>query len=222
MRDRLEIIARLLSDEGSLWVTIDDNDVHYLKIVCDEIFGRNNFVSSFAWEKDKGRRNDTDVSSSHDHILLFAKNRDVWRKVRNPLPRTEAQKARYKNPDNDPRGVWLQGDNGTAKSGSKALLYPITLPSGRVVTPLRGIIGDFQRRILRKRGRRVGFILVLMAMECHSSKDILLMFRMVLCHELGGLQRRQGRISPQKEIIFGNCCLILNHSPHQSPKSFFV
>lgn len=150
MRDRLEIIARLLSDEGSLWVTIDDNEVHYLKIVCDEIFGRNNFVSSFAWEKDKGRRNDTDVSSSHDHILLFAKNRDVWRKVRNPLPRTEAQKARYKNPDNDPRGVWLQGDNGTAKSGSKALLYPITLPSGRVVTPPKGNYWRFSKENFEK------------------------------------------------------------------------
>ncbi|HNR14658.1 MAG TPA: site-specific DNA-methyltransferase, partial [Thermodesulfobacteriota bacterium] len=104
MRDRLEIIRRLLSEDGSLWITIDDNEAHYLKVLCDEIFGRSNFVSSFAWEKDKGRRNDTDISSAHDHVLLFAKNRDVWRKIRNPLPRTEAQKARYRNPDNDPRG----------------------------------------------------------------------------------------------------------------------
>lgn len=222
MRDRLEIIARLLSDEGSLWVTIDDNEVHYLKIVCDEIFGRNNFVSSFAWEKDKGRRNDTDVSSSHDHILLFAKNRDVWRKVRNPLPRTEAQKARYKIQTMTQEECGCRGITVQRRAVAKRYCIRSLFLRAGWLLPLRGIIGDFQRRILRKRGRRVGFILVLMAMECRSSKDTLLMFRMVSCRELGGLQRRQGRISPQKEIIFVNCCLILNHSPHQSPKSFFV
>ena len=156
MRDRLEIIKRLLSDDGSLWITIDDNEAHYLKVMCDEIFGRANFVSSFAWEKDKGRRNDTDISSAHDHVLLFVKNRDIWRKIRNPLPRTEAQKARYRNPDNDPRGPWLQGDNGTAKSGGESLLYPITLPSGRVVTPPKGNYWRFSKDNFensRKEGR---------------------------------------------------------------------
>lgn len=138
MRDRLEIIRRLLSEDGSLWITIDDNEAHYLKVLCDEIFGRANFVATFAWEKDKGRRNDTDISSAHDHVLLYAKSRDIWRKIRNPLPRTDAQKARYRNPDNDPRGPWLQGDNGTAKSGSEGARFPITLPSGRVVVPPSG------------------------------------------------------------------------------------
>lgn len=138
MRDRLEIIRSLLADDGSLWITIDDNEAHYLKVLCDEIFGRVNFVATFAWEKDKGRRNDTDISSAHDHVLLYAKSRDTWRKIRNPLPRTDAQKARYRNPDNDPRGPWLQGDNGTAKSGSESARFPITLPSGRVVVPPSG------------------------------------------------------------------------------------
>jgi adenine-specific DNA-methyltransferase len=138
MRDRLEIIRRLMSEDGSLWITIDDNEAHYLKVLCDEIFGRAHFVATFAWEKDKGRRNDTDISSAHDHVLLYAKNRDVWRKIRNPLPRTDAQKARYRNPDKDPRGPWLQGDNGTAKSGSEGARFPITLPSGRVVVPPSG------------------------------------------------------------------------------------
>lgn len=138
MRDRLEIIRLLLSEEGSLWITIDDNEAHYLKVLCDEIFGRSNFVASFAWEKDKGRRNDTDISSAHDHVLLYTKSREIWRKIRNPLPRTEEQKSRYKNPDNDPRGPWLQGDNGTAKSGSESARFPITLPSGRVVVPPSG------------------------------------------------------------------------------------
>lgn len=138
IRDRLEIIRNLLAEEGSLWITIDDNEAHYLKVLCDEVFGRASFVSSFAWEKDKGRRNDTDISSAHDHVLLYAKKRDLWKKIRNPLPRTEAQTARYKNPDSDPRGPWLQGDNGTAKSGSESARFPITLPSGRVVTPPKG------------------------------------------------------------------------------------
>ena len=138
MRDRLEIIRRLLANDGSLWITIDDNEAHYLKVVCDEVFGRSSFVATFAWEKDKGRRNDTDISSAHDHVLLYATNREIWRQIRNPLPRTEEQKARYRNPDNDPRGPWLQGDNGTAKSGSHSARFPISLPSGRVVVPPSG------------------------------------------------------------------------------------
>jgi adenine-specific DNA-methyltransferase len=156
MRDRLEIIKRLLADDGSLWITIDDNEAHYLKVLCDEIFGRLNFVSSFAWEKDQGRRGDTDVSSAHDHILLFAKNRDIWRKIRNLLPRSADQESRYRNPDNDPRGRWLQGDNGTAKSGSEGARFPITLPSGRVVTPPSGNYWRFSREnfeIARSEGR---------------------------------------------------------------------
>lgn len=146
IRDRLEIIKNLLSDDGSLWITIDDNECHYLKVLGDEIFGRDSFVASFAWEKDKGRRNDTDISSAHDHILLYAKNRDIWRKIRNPLPRTEDQVARYKNPDNDPRGPWLQGDNGTAKSGSESARFEITLPSGRVVVPPKGNFWRFSKQ----------------------------------------------------------------------------
>ncbi len=145
MRDRLEIIRRLLAEDGSLWITIDDNEAHYLKVLCDEIFGRSNFVASMVWEKDSGRKNDTDVSSSHDYVLLFARNRDVWRKTRNMLDRSEDQLKRYQNPDNDPRGPWRQGADGTAKSGGESLLYPITLPSGRVVTPPSGNFWRFSR-----------------------------------------------------------------------------
>ena len=145
MRDRLEILQRLLSEDGSIWITIDDNEAHYLKVLCDELFGRSNFVSSIAWEKDQGRRGDTDISSSHDHILLYAKERQNWSKSRNLLPRTAQQEARYKNPDNDPRGPWLQGDNGTAKSGSEGARFPITLPSGREVVPPKGNFWRFSR-----------------------------------------------------------------------------
>ena len=150
MLPRLQLLRELLSEDGSIWVTIDDNEGHYLKVLMDEVFGRGNFVANFAWEKDKGRRNDTDISSAFDHVILFAKDRKIWSKTRNLLVRTEAQTARYKNPDNDPRGPWLQGDNGTAKSGSDALRYEITLPSGRVVTPPSGNYWRFAKATLEK------------------------------------------------------------------------
>jgi adenine-specific DNA-methyltransferase len=138
IRDRIELLHRLLTDDGSLWITIDDVECHYLKVICDEIFGRNNFVSSIVWEKDSGRKNDIDISSSHDYVLLYAKDRSIWRNVRNFLERNEEQLTRYQNPDNDPRGPWRQGADGTAKSGSERLRFQITLPSGRVVTPPPG------------------------------------------------------------------------------------
>jgi len=138
MRDRLELLRRLLSEDGSIWITIDDNEAHYLKIVLDEILGRPNFIASFVWEKDAGRKNDAIISSSHDYVLLYAKSKEIWRRKRNLLGRTEDQLGRYQNPDNDPRGAWRQGADGTAKSGSENLRYPITLPSGRIVRPPSG------------------------------------------------------------------------------------
>src|ERR1700730_1369310 len=75
MRPRIELIHRLLSSDGSLWITIDDNECHYLKVMCDEVFGRQNFVATCVWEKDKGGRGDADISLSHDNVLVYAKNR---------------------------------------------------------------------------------------------------------------------------------------------------
>jgi adenine-specific DNA-methyltransferase len=150
IRPRLELLWKLLCEEGSIWITIDDTECHYLKVLCDEVFGRYNFVSSIAWEKDQGRRGDTDISSAHDHILLYARNRDIWRKSRNLLPRSAQQESRYRNPDNDPRGPWLQGDNGTAKSGSETSRFPIILPSGREVVPPKGNYWRFSRENFEK------------------------------------------------------------------------
>ena len=150
MRERLEMLARLLSLDGSLWITIDDNECHYLKVMCDEIFGRANYVGSMVWEKDSGRKNDTDLSASHDYVLLYAKSRDVWRNARNLLPRTDEQLERYQNTDNDFRGPWRQGADGTAKSGGESLRYEITLPSGRVVTPPSGNFWRFSKATFEK------------------------------------------------------------------------
>ncbi len=150
IRDRLEIIFLLLSEDGSLWITIDDNEAHYLKIVCDEIFGRRNFIASVVWEKDAGRKNDTTISGAHDYIFIYAKNSNVWKKSRNLLPKTDEHLKRYKNPDNDPRGPWSQGADGTAKSGSDNSRYEITLPSGRVVTPPSGNYWRFSHSTFEK------------------------------------------------------------------------
>lgn len=138
MRDRLVLLWPLLAQSGSIWITIDDNEGHYLKVLCDEIFGRSQFVGSIVWEKDKGRRADADISLSQDYVLIYAKDKSVWKSSRNLLPRTEDQVARYRNPDNDPRGEWLQGDNATAKSGSEKQRFLVRLPSGRDVTPPPG------------------------------------------------------------------------------------
>jgi adenine-specific DNA-methyltransferase len=150
MRDRLEHLKLLMADDGSLWITIDDNEAHYLKVICDEVFGRSNYVTSVVWEKDKGRRSDAVFSTSHDYILIYAKNLAAWAPTRNLLERTEEQISRYRNPDNDVRGPWLQGDNGTAKSSSEGSRFPITLPSGRIVTPPPSRGWSFSRETLER------------------------------------------------------------------------
>lgn len=138
MYPRLVLLRDLLSEDGSIWVTIDDNEGHYLKVLMDEIFGRGNFIATIAWEKDKGGRGDADISTSQDMILGFSKQRKRWADTRNLIERTEVQAGRFRNPDNDPRGPWRQGDDGTAKSGTEKQRFPITLPSGRVVVPKIG------------------------------------------------------------------------------------
>lgn len=150
MRDRIEILNQLLSVDGSLWVTIDDNESHYLKVMCDEVFGRSNFVATCVWEKDKGGRGDADISLSHDNILVYAKDRQRWSDGRNLLPRSEVQLGRFRNPDNDPRGPWRQGDDGTAKSGTEKQRFQVTLPSGRIVTPPKGRYWAFSPETLER------------------------------------------------------------------------
>ena len=131
MRDRLEVIRRLMSDDGSLWITIDDNEAHYLKVLCDEIFGRGNFVASVIWRKNYAPKSSAKhFSVDHDYVLIYAKNGDVWKP--NPMPRSEKQDKAYKNPDNDPRGLWRPNNLAARNFYSKGT-YPITCPSGRVL-----------------------------------------------------------------------------------------
>jgi adenine-specific DNA-methyltransferase len=134
----LQLLREFLREDASIWVTIDDNEGHYLKVLMDEVFGRGNFLATIAWEKDKGGRGDADISTSQDMVLAYALKRKRWAETRNLLERTETQTGRFQNPDNDPRGPWRQGDDGTAKSGSDKQRFPITLPSGRAAVPKAG------------------------------------------------------------------------------------
>ena len=136
MRDRLELIYRLLSKQGSLWITIDDNEAHYLKVLCDEVFGRSNFVANVVWQKKYSPgNNQSGISSDIDHILVYAKDIRSWQW--NLLPRTEKQDAAYKNPDGDPRGIWKTSDLTRAEHRDRDY-YPITTPSGKKVWPATG------------------------------------------------------------------------------------
>jgi adenine-specific DNA-methyltransferase len=148
MRDRLEIIRNLLSEDGSLWITIDDNEAHYLKVMCDEIFGRANFVANVIWQKKfSPQANAVWLSDSHDNVLVYAKNKNIWRP--NLLPRSAIADSRYSNPDNDSRGSWTSGDftisltggqRGAqfAKTGTSENIYEIETPSGRRLLPTKG------------------------------------------------------------------------------------
>ncbi|MER8125478.1 site-specific DNA-methyltransferase [Acinetobacter nosocomialis] len=149
MRDRIEIIYNLLSEDGSLWVTLDDNEIHYFKIMCDEIFGRNNFSCSIIWEKRKSRENRRAFSFKHDYVLVFAKNKFVFDKIRNPIGLTEEVLKRYKNPDEDPRGVWQSvAITAQAGHGTASQFYKITTPSGRVIEPPAGNCWRFTEKKL--------------------------------------------------------------------------
>ena len=131
MRDRIEIIRRLLAIDGSLWITIDDNECHYFKVVLDELFGRKNFVSTIIWQKIYTTKNSArHFSTMHDYLLVYAKDIDVWE--RNDLPRSAKQDDAYKNPDNDFRGAWKATPVQARNYYSKGL-YSICSPSGRVI-----------------------------------------------------------------------------------------
>lgn len=147
MSQRLELLHRLLSPDGSLWVSIDDNEHAYLKVILDEIFGRQNFVSCIVWEKTTSARNDAQYfSTDQEYVLIYAKEKLTLRL--NRLARTTAAEAAYSNPDNDPRGPWREGDYKCAKSAEERpnLYYPIIHPvTGEDVWPRRSRVWAYGR-----------------------------------------------------------------------------
>lgn len=136
MKPRLEILRRLLSEDGSIWISIDDDESHYLKVLCDEVFGRQNFISSVVWQKKHTRSNDAKFfSDNHDFIMVFAKNREQFHL--NLLARSDDQNNGYKNLDNDPRGVWSSQPI-QVKTPSDAYIYEIVTPIGKKFWPPKG------------------------------------------------------------------------------------
>lgn len=137
MYPRLELLRELLAENGSIWISIDAEESHYLKVICDEIFGRKNFIDEVVWQRAFAPVNlKKTLSRSHDIILVYAKNFAPDFTL-NTLPRSSSQLSNYKNPDNDPRGVWTSADC-TVGPVIEEKCYPITLPSGRVVYPPQG------------------------------------------------------------------------------------
>lgn len=132
-------LRELLTDDGSLWVSIDDSQMHYLKVAFDEIFGRQNFVTTIIWEHRKSRENRKVFSNNHEYILVYAKDSKQFKKSRNLLPPNEELLSRYKNPDLDVRGPWqsvtISVQDGHAVENQ---FYTIEGPSGRVHKPPRG------------------------------------------------------------------------------------
>ncbi len=137
MRPRLEILWTLLAEEGSIWISIDDDEQAYMKVLCDELFGRAHFVASMIWQKRTSPDMRAVISDGHDYLLLYAKNREEFKKYRNKLPLSEEQAQNYKNPDNDPRGPWTSADY-TAQGFRPNQMYEITTPGGVKYSPPEG------------------------------------------------------------------------------------
>ena len=133
---RLLVARSLLTEDGVIFISIDDNEVRNLRNICDEVFGEHNFVAQLVWERAYSPKNDAKyISNSHDYILMFAKQIEDFTIGR--LERTEEANARYSNPDNDPRGVWKPSDM-SVKTYTASCDYPITTPSGRIIEPPAG------------------------------------------------------------------------------------
>ena len=148
---RLLLARNLLSDDGVIFISIDDNEQENLKKICDEVFGSGNFVAELIWERAFSPKNDARfVSNSHDYVLMYVRSIAQFEIGR--LPRTEEANARYSNPDNDPRGVWMSSDI-SVKTYNAECDYPITTPSGRIIEPPTGRCWSLSSKAFEERLR---------------------------------------------------------------------
>lgn len=137
MRPRLEILRNLLSDDGSIWISIDDDEQAYLKVLCDEVFTRASYIAAIVWQKRTSPDMRGTISDGHDYLLVYAKNAEIFKRVRNKLPLSDSQEKNYSNPDNDPRGAWTSADF-TAQGYRPNQMYTITTPGGATFSPPDG------------------------------------------------------------------------------------
>ncbi len=135
----LEKLKPLLSPEGSVWISIDENEMHYLKVAADKILGRRNFLTTIVWQQRISRENRRAFSNNHEYLLVYAKEPDKFRRYRNLLPPTAEMVSRYKNPDNDPRGLW-QSVSANVQDGhaTASQFYEFRAPNGRLHRPPNG------------------------------------------------------------------------------------
>jgi len=139
MYPRLHLLWQFLRDDGALFVSLDDNEVSSIRLVLDEVFGGSNFIAHFIWEKRKSRENRRVFSFKHDFIVVYAKNKPLFESTRNLLSLSARVLARYKNPDDDPRGPWQSvSANAQAGHGTEAQFYELRTPGGRVLKPPPG------------------------------------------------------------------------------------
>lgn len=137
MRERLEILWRLLRDDGSLWISIDDDEMPYLRVLLDEVCGRGQFIASNVWQKRYSRENREAIGDVHEYVIIYAKNVDLFKKTRNKVPLDEKSRRVYKNPNNDPKGDWRPIPM-SAQGYRPNQMYEIRGPGGKVFTPPEG------------------------------------------------------------------------------------
>jgi adenine-specific DNA-methyltransferase len=137
MYPRLCFLKKLLSEDGSLWISIDDNTAHYLKVIMDEIFGRGCFISTIVWQKRYSRENRSAIGDAHEYIFVYAINPNLFKITRNRSPLNVKSASVYKNPNNDPKGRW-RGIPMNAQGYRPNQMYPIETPSGKTVYPPKG------------------------------------------------------------------------------------
>lgn len=137
MYPRLELLRKFLSNEGSIWITIDDNEGHYLKVLMDEVFGRDRFVATCVWQKRYSRENREAIGDVHDYILVYAENPEAFKKTRNRVPFTEEQAKVYRNVEPGTGRRWRPVPM-TAQGYRANQMYPITAPGGAVHRPPEG------------------------------------------------------------------------------------
>lgn len=158
IRPRLKILWNMLrEDDGSIWISIDDSEQAYMRVLCDELFGRNHFIAQNVWQKRYSRENRESIGDVHEYIIVYAKDPLNFKAIRNLVPMTKEQAKVYKNPNNDPKGRWRPVPM-TAQAGhaTSEQFYPITAPGGKVFTPPAGRCWSLSKATfekLREEGR---------------------------------------------------------------------
>lgn len=216
MYPRLMVAKSLLSDSGSIFLTLDDHEIVNGRKLMDEIFGEKSFISTVIWENFYGRSNAAAISPAHNYILIYSKAGEEWKNIRNLLPRDLKSSEKYKNPDNDPRGPWRLGPIFASGERHEGLMYTIKTPTGRLISPPKGSHWRMLEDVfwaMYKDGR------IMFGMNGTGSPAIKLflrMFKMELFHDLFGhmmksVIRRMLKEKYNKYFLMKCLLILLNH-----------